>query len=232
MLRVDGAGRTPSTSSAPAATARGSLQHLDRLACRRRRLPACRWPSTATAALSSQVRARPTCCTALGVKHRPAARTRSAHCIAEAGVGFMFAPAHHAGHAPRRPDARVELGTRTIFNLLGPLANPAGVNAPAGRRVLARMGGAAGRDAEGRSAPRQVWVVHGDGLDEITTTGATMSSPSLRERRDSQLHRHARGRSACAADARGAQRGGDAAFNAGALRAVLRRRPALIATRC
>ena len=68
---------------------------------------------------------------------------------------------------------RDELGTRTIFNLLGPLANPAGCQAPVGRRfgqewiepiaeVLALLG------------TERAWVVHGaDGLDELTTTGVS-----------------------------------------------------------
>ena len=69
---------------------------------------------------------------------------------------------------------RVELGTRTIFNLLGPLSNPAGVQAADGRRVLAAMDRAAGAGARRTSAPKRAWVVHGsDGLDEITTSGPT-----------------------------------------------------------
>ncbi|PWW03704.1 anthranilate phosphoribosyltransferase [Hoeflea marina] len=94
-----------------------------------------------------------------------------AACIAEAGVGFMFAPAHHSAMRHVGP-SRVELGTRTIFNLLGPLSNPAGVRrqllgvfAPQWVLPLAEVM----RDLGAES----VWVVHGDGLDEMTTTGET-----------------------------------------------------------
>jgi anthranilate phosphoribosyltransferase len=92
-------------------------------------------------------------------------------CIREAGIGFMFAQLHHS--AMRHVGAsRVELGTRTIFNLLGPLSNPAGarrqllgVYSPQWVVPLAEVL----RDLDAES----VWVVHGDGLDEITTTGTT-----------------------------------------------------------
>jgi anthranilate phosphoribosyltransferase len=95
-----------------------------------------------------------------------------ARCISEAGIGFMFAPAHHPAMKNVGP-TRVELGTRTIFNLLGPLSNPAGVK----RQMvgvfsrqwiepLAQVLKNLGSDS--------VWVVHGsDGLDEITTAGPT-----------------------------------------------------------
>lgn len=96
---------------------------------------------------------------------------RIARCIHEAGVGFMFAPAHHAAMKHVGP-TRVELGTRTIFNLLGPLSNPArtkrqviGVFAPQWVEPLAHVMKNLGADC--------VWVCHGDGLDEITTTGTT-----------------------------------------------------------
>jgi anthranilate phosphoribosyltransferase len=94
-----------------------------------------------------------------------------AACIREAGVGFMFAPAHHSAMRHVGP-TRVELGTRTIFNLLGPLSNPAsvdrqliGVFAPEWVEPLAHVL----NELESKSA----WVVHGDGLDEMTTTGTT-----------------------------------------------------------
>jgi anthranilate phosphoribosyltransferase len=109
--------------------------------------------------------------TALGVKVglEPAGIERS---IRDAGVGFMFAPAHHASMRHVAP-VRTELGTRTIFNLVGPLSNPAGVKKQlVGAfsetwlqpmvEVLASLGS------------QSIWAVHGsDGLDEITTTGPT-----------------------------------------------------------
>jgi len=92
--------------------------------------------------------------------------------IEEAGVGFMFAPKHHSAMRHVGP-VRAELGMRTIFNLLGPLANPAGAK----HQVI----GVFSRDwivplAEVLSnlGSTRVWVVHGsDGLDELTTTGPT-----------------------------------------------------------
>ena len=109
--------------------------------------------------------------TALGVKIDvpPMVISRA---IAEAGVGFMWAPMHHPAMKQWAP-ARAELGIRTIFNLLGPLANPAGV-----KRQVVGVFNAAWTEpiAEALSNLGSVhaWVVHGsDGLDEITTTGPT-----------------------------------------------------------
>ena len=93
-------------------------------------------------------------------------------CIKEAGIGFMFAPAHHPAMKNVGP-TRVELGTRTIFNLLGPLSNPAG--------VTRQMVGVFSRQwieplalVLKNLGSESVWVVHGsDGLDEITTAGPT-----------------------------------------------------------
>ena len=86
-------------------------------------------------------------------------------------ISRMFAQRHHSSMRHVNP-SRVELGTRTIFNLLGPLSNPAGVKkqllgvfAPHWLVPLAEVL----RDLGSES----VWVVHGDGLDEITTTGTT-----------------------------------------------------------
>ncbi len=89
--------------------------------------------------------------------------------LAEAGCVFMFAPRHHAAlrHAA---GPRVELGTRTIFNLLGPLANPARV-----RRQLTGVFDAswARPMAEALAAlgTERAWLVHGQGLDELTVAG-------------------------------------------------------------
>jgi anthranilate phosphoribosyltransferase len=109
--------------------------------------------------------------TALGVNIdlTPAEVSR---CIAEAGIGFMFAPAHHPA-TKHVASTRVELGTRTIFNLLGPLSNPAGV-----RRqmvgVFSRQWVEPLATVLNNLGSESVWVVHGsDGLDEITTTGTT-----------------------------------------------------------
>lgn len=92
--------------------------------------------------------------------------------IAQAKIGFMMAPLYHSamkyvGHA------RTEMGVRTIFNVLGPLSNPAGVKrqmtgvfAPEWTRPLAEV--------LGRLGSEKVWVVHGsDGMDELTLTGTT-----------------------------------------------------------
>ncbi len=96
-------------------------------------------------------------------------------CINKAGVGFMFAPAHHAAMRFVGP-TRVELGTRTIFNLLGPLSNPAGVS----RQIV----GVFSRNwveplahVLKQLGSERVWVTHGEGgLDEITPTGTTWVS--------------------------------------------------------
>ncbi|MGC2202470.1 MAG: anthranilate phosphoribosyltransferase [Stellaceae bacterium] len=92
-------------------------------------------------------------------------------CLWEIGIGFLMAPRHHSATRHVAP-TRVELGTRTIFNLLGPLSSPAkaprqlvGVFAPEWVRPMAEV--------LGRLGSERAWVVHGSGLDELTTTGTT-----------------------------------------------------------
>jgi anthranilate phosphoribosyltransferase len=95
-----------------------------------------------------------------------------ARCIKEAGIGFMFAPAHHPAMKNVGP-TRVELGTRTIFNLLGPLSNPAGVKRQM-VGVFSRQWVEPLAQVLKNLGSEHVWVVHGsDGLDEITTAGPT-----------------------------------------------------------
>jgi anthranilate phosphoribosyltransferase len=91
-------------------------------------------------------------------------------CIREAGIGFMAAPVHHKSmrHAAQ---VRAELGTRTIFNLIGPLANPAGVKYQL-LGVFARSWLDPLAQVLRNLGSRRVFLVHGsDGLDEATTTG-------------------------------------------------------------
>ncbi|MEM7021284.1 MAG: anthranilate phosphoribosyltransferase, partial [Pseudomonadota bacterium] len=87
-----------------------------------------------------------------------------------AGIGFMMAPRHH-GAMRHVAGTRVELGTRTIFNLLGPLANPAGAKRQL-MGVFAKEWIEPLANVLGQLGSERAWVVHGsDGLDELTTTG-------------------------------------------------------------
>jgi anthranilate phosphoribosyltransferase len=96
-------------------------------------------------------------------------------CLAEAGIGFFFAPTFHPSMRHAAP-VRRELGIRTAFNLLGPLTNPAGatrqlvgVPRPEFTELMAR--------ALMLLGTKRAWVVHGaDGIDELTTTGYTKIS--------------------------------------------------------
>jgi len=120
---------------------------------------------------------------ALGVKLDLSSEGIS-RCINEAGIGFMFAPNHHPAMRHVGP-ARAQMGIRTMFNLLGPQSNPAGVKhyllgvydkkwvMPVAKALLA-------------NGAKSAWVVHGsDGLDEITSVGPTnvvaIENRSLRE---------------------------------------------------
>lgn len=108
--------------------------------------------------------------------------------LREVGIGFMMAPMHHPAMAHVGP-VRAELGTRTIFNILGPLTNPAGV-----RRQLT---GAFSRDlirpmAEtlAQLGSTRAWLVHGsDGTDELTITGISwVAALEGGEVREAELH--------------------------------------------
>jgi len=154
---------------------------------------------------------------ALGVKiaQQP---EEAARAIREVGIAFLFAPAWHPAMKHAQP-ARLELKMRTVFNLLGPLANPAGATAqlvgapsPEAAELMAQALAALG-------LPRG-FVVHGsDGLDEITTTGATL----VHEIREGRVER----RSVTPEDFGVASasledlKGGDATHNAEIARAVL-----------
>jgi anthranilate phosphoribosyltransferase len=106
---------------------------------------------------------------ALGVNIAMAPET-AARAIREAGVTFLFAPLYHAAMKHVAP-VRKALGVRSIFNLLGPLSNPAG----ASRQVVgvfAREWLAPFAEALDRLGSSHVWAVHSfDGFDELTTTG-------------------------------------------------------------
>jgi anthranilate phosphoribosyltransferase len=139
-------------------------------------------------------------------------------CVHQAGIGFMFAPTHHPALKHVGP-TRAELGTRTVFNLLGPLLNPAGVRnhmvgvfAREWVEPLARVYAVLGS--------RRAYVVHGsDGLDEITITGpTTVASLSDGEVHTFEIKPEDVGLKRVA---KGALTGGDAEHNAVALRAVL-----------
>ena len=155
--------------------------------------------------------------TALGVKIGISADAVAA-CVREAHVGFMMAQTHHA--AMRHVGAtRVELGTRTIFNILGPLSNPAGVKRQL-LGVFSREWLVSMAETLRTLGSERVWLVHGsDGLDEMTTTGVT----HVVELKDGNIHafditpEDAGLKRATLADLKG----GDPSHNAAALTAVL-----------
>jgi anthranilate phosphoribosyltransferase len=154
---------------------------------------------------------------ALGVK-LDVSPHRISEAINEAGVGFMWAPMHHPAMKHWAP-VRAELGIRTLFNLLGPISNPAGVR----RQVvgvfswqwvepIAHVLASLGAD--------HVWVVHGhDGLDELTTTGAT----DVAELKDGKVRvfEVTPAEAGLATATLSDLKGGDAQRNAAAIRAVL-----------
>ncbi len=118
---------------------------------------------------------------ALGVNIQVAPETVQ-RCIEDIGIGFLFAPIYHSAmkHAA---GPRKEIGIRTIFNILGPLANPAGASSllvgtydPSLVRIMAEVLGELG--------VRRAFVVHGDGMDEVTTMGKTQ----MAEMRDGRVY--------------------------------------------
>ncbi len=93
-------------------------------------------------------------------------------CLAEAGIGFMMAPMHHPAMRHVGP-IRAELGTRTIFNILGPLTNPAGVKRQLTGAFSARLIRPMAETLRALGS-EAAWLVHGsDGTDEISIAGPT-----------------------------------------------------------
>jgi anthranilate phosphoribosyltransferase len=153
---------------------------------------------------------------ALGV-NIDADQTQQKRALEIAGICFLYAPAHHGAMRHVMP-VRAELGFRTVFNLLGPLSNPAGarrqvlgVAEPRRLEPLARVLGALGAE--------RAWVVHGEGLDEMTTTGTNQ----VAEWRDGGIRLFNITPEAVGLRRAGLAelRGGDPAENAAALRALL-----------
>ncbi|MET0133274.1 MAG: anthranilate phosphoribosyltransferase [Kibdelosporangium sp.] len=139
-------------------------------------------------------------------------------CIAQAGIGFMFAPTHHPALRHVSP-VRVELGTRTVFNILGPLLNPAGV-----RRHMVGVFSSQWVEPLAhvykKLGSQRAFVVHGsDGLDEITLTGpSTIAALEDGTVRTFEVSPQDVGLGTVSPDQ---LKGGDGRFNADALRDVL-----------
>jgi anthranilate phosphoribosyltransferase len=157
------------------------------------------------------------CLAALGVKI-DLTPDEVGRCIRETGIGFMFAPAHHPAMKNVGP-TRVELATRTIFNLLGPLSNPAGVKRQM-VGVFSRQWVQPLAQVLKNLGSESAWVVHGsDGLDEITLTGPTfVAALENGNIRAFEVTPEDAGLSRAGGEA---LKGGDADANAAALRAVL-----------
>lgn len=136
----------------------------------------------------------------------------------EANICFMLAPRHHSAMRHVGP-TRVELGTRTIFNLMGPLSNPAGAK----RQLI----GVFARDwlepmaaVLGKLGTERAWLVHGsDGLDELTTTGPSQVA-ELRDGKVTSFELDPETVGLARADP-AALKGADAETNAAALRRLL-----------
>jgi anthranilate phosphoribosyltransferase len=106
-------------------------------------------------------------------------------CVDEVGVGFMFAPAHHAAMKHAAP-VRRELGVRTIFNILGPLTNPAGAQMQLMGVFHPDLVGIQIRVLQRLGAQRAMTVYGLEGLDEISVSGQTM----IGELREGKIHEY------------------------------------------
>jgi anthranilate phosphoribosyltransferase len=162
---------------------------------------------------------------ALGVKLDTGPEKISA-CIREAGLGFMFAPQHHSSMKHVGP-TRVELGTRTIFNLLGPLSNPAGVKRQI-TGVFSRTWVEPLAHVLKNLGSEACWICHGEGgMDEIVPSGTTwIAELKNGDIRQFEVTPESAGLSRSRFDD---LKGGDAAQNAEALRAVLNGAPSAFA---
>ena len=146
-----------------------------------------------------------------------ASPAQQARALDQAGIAFLFAPTYHGAMRHVGP-VRAEIGFRTVFNLLGPLCNPAnathqvmGVYDPALLEPLVEV--------LGRLGARRAWTVHGQGLDELTTTGPT----EVAEWKDGVVRRFTvtPGDAGLPTATLADLRGGDAEENAAALTALL-----------
>ncbi len=153
---------------------------------------------------------------ALGVDIEPPL-DRLPEILATAGCVFLFAPRHHPGLRHAGP-VRAELGTRTIFNLTGPMANPAGVTRqligvfdPIWARPMA--------ETLANLGTKSAWIVYGNGLDELTLDGRNLVV-ALKHGEITEFTLDASDAGLPAAP-QSAIKGGDAAHNAAALLALL-----------
>lgn len=138
--------------------------------------------------------------------------------IWEAGIGFLMAPRHHS--AMRHvAGARVELATRTIFNLLGPICNPSGVSRQI-TGVFAKKWVEPIAQTLGQLGSERAWVMHGsDGTDELTTTGPSWVS-ELKDGKVTSFEVSPEEAGLPIADPADLK-GGDATYNAGAIHVLL-----------
>jgi len=138
-------------------------------------------------------------------------------CLWEVGIGFLMAPRHHSAMRHVAP-TRVELATRTIFNLLGPMSNPAGAKRQL-VGVFAPEWVVPMAEVLGRLGAERAWVVHGAGIDELTTAGVS----TVAEFKDGRVTSFevAPEDAGLARVPRDALRGGEPAHNAAQMRELL-----------